>query len=93
MPVDGSGHVQLAGQGEQGGHGAVGKRSDGEGFRGAETGQQVVSLAEVSHHPDAGLSVDASGLDNAPVGMTFDAEALKARHLFVYTILETVLSS
>ena len=35
---------------EQGGHRAMRKGPDGEGFRSAEAGQQVIGLAEVGHH-------------------------------------------
>jgi hypothetical protein len=91
VSIDGSGHVQLAGEREEGGHGTMGKGLDGEGVRGAEARQQVVGLAEIGHNTDSGLSADTPGLDDTPIGVTLDAEALEAGHQFVYTIPGMVL--
>src|SRR6185503_6975993 len=92
VSVYGARDVQLTCEGEEGGDGTMCKGSDREGLRGAEASQEVVGLAEISDHADAGLSIDASRLDDPPVGMTLDAEALEAGHALVYTTLGVVLS-
>jgi hypothetical protein len=76
VPIDGSGHVEFPGEGGHGGHGAMGDGAQGEGFGATQPGEEVIRLAEIGHHSDGGPSLDPSRLDDAPVGMSLDAEAL-----------------
>jgi hypothetical protein len=89
VTVDGVSHVQIAGERQKGGDGSMGKRADLKGLGSAEPSQKVIGLAQVGHHPDTGLSVDAPRLDDAPVRVTLDAEALETRHVFLVGIYTT----
>ena len=42
MAIDGSGHVELSGEGGQGGYGAMGDGANGEGFGPMQPGEEIM---------------------------------------------------
>ena len=64
---------------------AVRKGADADRIGGLQAGQQVVGLAEIQDRDGPGFPVDTAGFDDPPVGVSVDANGLKARHSEIAT--------
>ena len=84
MLVDQGGDAESLGGGREGGDVAVLKRANAQaaGGRLQESLEQGVGSAEVEYGDGAGITVDATGFVDPPVGASVDDVTLQASHLF-----------
>lgn len=86
VPIDRALYIELLCQGMNGGDGAVGMGSETEGLGTLDAGEDIVGFSKMEEDKDAWLAINPPGLDNAPVAMPFDFDALEAGHMLVYTL-------
>jgi hypothetical protein len=80
VTIDRTGNVELAGDGKDSRHGAMGQGLDAEGIGGLKPEEQIIGLAEVGNHGKTWLSSNTVGLDDAPVGVAANVDSLQACH-------------
>jgi hypothetical protein len=80
VAIDSAGEVELAGDGEDSRHGAMGTGVDAKGIGGPKPDEQIIGLAEVGNHGKTRLAIHTVGLDDAPVGVAANADSLEAGH-------------
>lgn len=76
MAVDGADHVEFLGEGVERGHRSMRAGTELKGFAGLQSCQELIGLSKVCDDDGSGFAVDAAGLDDAPVGVAMDADAL-----------------
>jgi hypothetical protein len=92
VAIDGASDIEFAGECVEGGGCAMRLRAQAQKLSGLKAGEQVVGLAQMGEDDDAGLAVDANGLDDAPVAVASNAHALDASHIVSIYILKRLVN-